>query len=86
MCWGAGGRGQLGYGNEMSGIGGPLSVEVDVINEKLVSIIQISAGHTHTCALHFDGTGYCWGKKDGGRLTLSGIGSMAYPLRIVRLM
>ena len=136
LCWGAGGRGQLGYGNEMSGIGGPLSVEVDVINERLVSIIQISAGHTHTCALkengevwcwgddsngklgrgtinvgnpanaaavkydsnvvlggivqisageehtcalHFDGTGYCWGKKDGGRLTLSGSGSMAYP-------
>jgi cysteine-rich repeat protein len=66
-CWGDGGDGQLGYGNRTS-IGDnetPASAgNVDVGG----TVIQVTAGHEHTCALLDTGAVRCWGYGYSGRL------------------
>jgi cysteine-rich repeat protein len=66
-CWGWGYYGQLGYGN-MNNIGDnetPASAgNVNVGS----TVIQITAGDDHTCALLDTGTVRCWGHGADGRL------------------
>jgi alpha-tubulin suppressor-like RCC1 family protein len=66
-CWGWGGYGQLGYGNT-SAIGDgetPASAgDVDVGG----TVVQLVAGHYHTCALLLGGGVRCWGFGAGGQL------------------
>ena len=63
-CWGAGWAGQLGYGNTEN-IGDdetPASAgDVDVGG----TVVQITAGYVHTCALLDTGNVRCWGGGDG---------------------
>jgi alpha-tubulin suppressor-like RCC1 family protein len=68
-CWGAGLRGQLGYGNT-SGLG-------DFSTPDQVPPVSIGAGRkaeavsaalSETCVLLDDGTVRCWGAGEGGRL------------------
>ncbi len=66
-CWGAGGNGQLGYGNT-SNIGDdetPSAVLPVVLGR---SATAISAGGNHTCARLDDGSLRCWGLGANGRL------------------
>ncbi|WP_428265177.1 RCC1 domain-containing protein [Haliangium sp.] len=66
-CWGQGRDGQLGYANAQS-IGddeAPSSAgDVDVGG----TVVQITAGEKHTCALLEIGTVRCWGAGAGGVL------------------
>jgi alpha-tubulin suppressor-like RCC1 family protein len=66
-CWGAGLNGRLGYANTDS-IGDdetPAAVgEVDLGG----SVVQLSAGFAHTCALMAGGTVRCWGRELDGNL------------------
>ena len=68
-CWGYGGDGQLGYGNQTS-IGddeNPSSVgPVDFGAGR--TAVAIAAGSVHTCALLDDGSVRCWGFGADGRL------------------
>ena len=71
-CWGAGGSGRLGYGNDANS---PLAVAVVGVSGvgTLASMEQVSAGPEHTCALAGDSYGgsadyICWGKGESGRL------------------
>ena len=57
-CWGNGGLGQLGTGNNNdSNI--PVAVTGGALANKTVT--QIDTGYAHTCALISDGTVTCWG-------------------------
>lgn len=66
-CWGAGDFGRLGYGNTVS-LGDdetPASVgDVEVGGD----VVQIAAGHVHTCALLANGAVRCWGYGGSGAL------------------
>ena len=66
-CWGAGGNGKLGY-SSTSNIGDnetPASAgDVNVGG----TVVQISAGRTHTCALMATGAVRCWGDGPSGQL------------------
>ncbi len=66
-CWGQGFSGQLGYGNT-SDIGddeSPASAgDVNVGG----TVIQLTAGESHTCALLSNGSVRCWGAGTEGRL------------------
>jgi hypothetical protein len=66
-CWGSGASGQLGYGNT-STIGDdetPAAAgNVDVGG----TVLQITAGSDHTCALLAGGAVRCWGENFGGQL------------------
>eukprot|EP00944_MAST-04C_sp_MAST-4C-sp1_P005340 g5340.t1 len=68
-CWGANAHGQLGYGdtnnrgdntNEM----GTNLAYVDVGE----TVVQLSLGYYHTCALVDNGKVKCWGKNEYGQL------------------
>ncbi|MFA7209708.1 MAG: fibronectin type III domain-containing protein [Parcubacteria group bacterium] len=66
-CWGYNSYGRLGDNTIISrytpvqvlGVGGV---------GFLTDVSQISAGYYHTCALKTDGTAYCWGYNNSGRL------------------
>ena len=65
-CWGLGGEGQLGNGED-KGSNIPVIVE-DSDGAALADLTQVSAGEFHTCALNEDAEVLCWGKGDDGRL------------------
>jgi len=66
-CWGSGSAGKLGHGNE-NDIGddeAPSDVEVVPIGG---TVLQVSVGGSHSCALLEGGVLRCWGWGDSGRL------------------
>ena len=64
-CWGYGGDGQLGAGNNNSS-NIPVAVTGGALANKTVA--QIATGGAHTCALISDGTVTCWGWGADGQL------------------
>ncbi|RYZ07800.1 MAG: hypothetical protein EOO73_10740 [Myxococcales bacterium] len=66
-CWGLGGTGGLGYGNQLD-IGDnetPASAgDVDVGG----TVMQIAAGSSHACVLLSTGNVRCWGEAHDGRI------------------
>jgi alpha-tubulin suppressor-like RCC1 family protein len=70
-CWGYGGRGRLGYGNEQNlGDDEPLSAipALEVSSDPGVTVRALAAGSEHTCAVLGDGTVKCWGWNYYGQL------------------
>lgn len=67
-CWGSGGSGRLGYGNdsmstadgELAGSHGPVALPG--------AAVQIAAGADHTCARLEGGDVVCWGNNSNGQL------------------
>jgi alpha-tubulin suppressor-like RCC1 family protein len=55
-CWGLGVDGELGDGTFNN-----RSTPVQVSN--LAEVVQVSSGHSHTCARKRDGTVWCWGRN-----------------------
>jgi alpha-tubulin suppressor-like RCC1 family protein len=66
-CWGSGGGGRLGYGNQQT-IGDDESPASAGDVELGGAAIQIVAGATHTCALLENRKVRCWGSGIDGRL------------------
>jgi alpha-tubulin suppressor-like RCC1 family protein len=62
LCWGRNYKGQLGNGTT---INSNVPVKVDFLNK---TILSISAGYDHTCAVSSDGEAFCWGANGSGRL------------------
>lgn len=66
-CWGDNSRGQLGLGPaELR----PFVSRITEVNKDAWS--QVSAGGLMTCAVRVDGTLWCWGAGDDGRLGVDG--------------
>ncbi len=63
LCWGYNNYGQLG-----SAATDPTSTPVLVDGGLLVSVRQVAAGESHTCALRDDGRVLCWGSNYIGQL------------------
>lgn len=65
FCWGWDEAGQLGNGAALTGDQpAPTPVEMPAG----VGFTDITAGHTHSCALGSDGQAYCWGRDANGQL------------------
>ena len=65
-CWGDNTYGQLGN-NSTASSSVPVAVDTSgVLSGK--SIVQITAGSAHTCAIASDNQVYCWGSNANGRL------------------
>lgn len=78
-CWGLDDNGQLGYGKNdylfERHVLLPSSVgDVNVSSDH--SVVQISAGRDHTCALLADGNVRCWGDGSGGCLGYGSTGNV----------
>ena len=63
-CWGFNDRGQLGIGTYGDDAEALLPQHVPDLN----SVLSISAGKRHTCAVDGDGDLYCWGANWSGQL------------------
>jgi alpha-tubulin suppressor-like RCC1 family protein len=66
-CWGRNNSGQLGNGNTGTNSNTPVLVSQGV-RPSGVTFTSISAGDYHACGLGSDGSGYCWGENQYGRL------------------
>ena len=75
-CWGLGDSGQLGDGKTKTSPHAVLVSRTSSLGEErsLASIIQISAGGKHTCALTNSQKVKCWGDKTYGQLGFGFIG------------
>jgi alpha-tubulin suppressor-like RCC1 family protein len=72
-CWGWGGDGSLGQGNSMTLGNSPTTVGAFVPPINLGtgrSVMQVTTGYAHTCALLDDATVKCWGSNAAGQLGL----------------
>lgn len=70
-CWGN------NYGGGLGTVSTRQNLPVPTALQGAQSFQSISAGYDHICALTAEGTAYCWGSPDYGKL---GIGSAAQPL------
>ena len=65
-CWGNNAQGQLGNGvAEVGGTPVPQDVEGILYGEY---VMALATGHSHTCALDYDGAVRCWGDNIHGQL------------------
>ena len=82
-CWGYGDNGRLGDGTV---VGKTYPVEVisgQGSSDPLSSIVQVSSGAQHTCALKSDGTVSCWGGGSSGELGDGTSTGKYYPVRVI---
>lgn len=63
FCWGSNSSGQVGDGSFTDRL-----QAVRVLRLPVQSIVQVSAGGLHSCALAMDGSAYCWGNNAAGQL------------------
>ncbi len=79
-CWGGNYRGELGNGGT-SASAVPVAVDASgVLASK--TVIQVSAGGYHTCALTSDGLVTCWGSGGSGQLGNGGRSESAVPVAV----
>ena len=83
-CWGMGDFGQLGNGSD-DGQEAPVAVvKNSVSTDSLKSIIQVSTGGSHTCALTSSGEVKCWGWGGFGQLGVGFSASKNAPINVVK--
>jgi len=79
-CWGGGGQGRLGN-NSTSNSLVPVAVSTSgVLSGK--TILSISAGFDHTCAIASDNLAYCWGGGSEGQLGRNSTASSQVPVAV----
>ena len=66
--WGRGEYGRLGHGDDCRDKVVPERVELDLGDEALNFIVDVSLGGSHSCALTRDGRVLSWGRATYGRL------------------
>ena len=67
VCWGDNANGQLGDGGASTDQSTPVFVK-KAGPTNLTSIVSISAGENHTCAVDNSGNAWCWGQNTNGQL------------------
>ena len=82
-CWGQGNNGQLGNDNIVEKDHGVTVVDGDDSSTALKSIVQVSLGDNHSCALNMDGGVFCWGLGTSGQLGNGGIVSKDHPVEVI---
>jgi len=81
-CWGSGSEGQLGNGSNANS-----SVPVAVSRAGVLSgktILSVTAGSNHTCAIASDGFAYCWGLNTNGQLGNNNTTTTNIPVAVLR--
>lgn len=78
-CWGYNGYGQLGYGNTTNIGDTERPVLAGEVNVGGSTVLQLTAGDNHTCALLSTGNMRCWGYNGQGQLGYGNVGSVLVP-------
>ena len=82
-CWGSSYKGELGDGTSTDKNYPVVVISGQNSSHPLSSIIQVSSGGGHTCALKSDGTVSCWGSGDNGRLGDGTTHVKSYPVVVI---
>ena len=82
-CWGRGDAGQLGTGST-GDVSSPARVNASAWDDGTGAraVTAISAGDVHACALVSDGSAWCWGHGQNGRLGTGSNVSVSSPVRV----
>jgi len=75
-CWGSGGSGELGYGGTANQ-NSPIAMNMSPNN-----FTSISAGVSYSCGILANGSAYCWGIGDSGRLGYGGTAQQNSPIAV----
>ena len=69
-CWGSNSQGQIGNGESGTFYSDEYAADIPFpwLVAGIDDAIAVSAGLTHTCVLHSDGTVSCWGDNNSGQL------------------
>jgi len=78
-CWGLGNYGQIGDGTIYGGGTMPKQVQF----ENNLTVISISTGYFHTCAIMSDDSIYCWGFNDQGQLGIGNNTNQPLPTKVL---
>ncbi|MFC1482168.1 RCC1 domain-containing protein [Myxococcota bacterium] len=81
-CWGNGSSGRLGDGSSTDRVT-PAQVSGPGGTGILIDVVSISAGYEHTCAVKADGTAWCWGDNQYGRLGDGGTSNHDSPVQVL---
>lgn len=77
-CWGANGAGQLGNGD---GPDQDTPVRVDALESR--TLVEITTGDDHSCAIDDEGSVWCWGDDSHGQIGAPGLGaSTSTPVQV----
>ncbi|MCL2174355.1 IPT/TIG domain-containing protein, partial [Candidatus Saccharibacteria bacterium] len=80
-CWGQNTNGQVGDNSSGNNRTTPVAVNTTgVLNGK--TLVQISLGQYHTCAVDSAGVAYCWGYNNGGQLGDNSLTSRSVPIAV----
>ena len=83
LCWGKGANGRLGNDSTDNKNNAVSVVEEGDSTNPLTSIIQVSAGGEHTCALTAEGGVKCWGHNGAGRLGNGSTAETDHPVDVI---
>ena len=77
-CWGENTAGQLGTGDPIEQ---DKPSRVEALSDR--TLVEITTGEDHSCAIDEDGTAWCWGDDTHGQLGAPGLtGSSATPVQV----
>lgn len=79
LCWGSNEFGQLGNGNLLES---PVPVSVEGL---IGSVVSVSTGASHTCAVMEYGAVFCWGLNSHGQLGDGSLELRPWPVQVVGL-
>jgi len=80
-CWGWNGQGELGNGNTNSSTKPVAVLSSGALAGK--SVVKISSGYEHTCAVTDDGGAFCWGLNDNGQLGKGDASNISVPAAVL---
>lgn len=69
---------------EVSGSGSAANIILDQELGGDISVISVSMGNTHACAVTSYGNLYCWGTNDYGQLGINNIQNKSTPVRVLK--
>ncbi|RYD62700.1 MAG: choice-of-anchor D domain-containing protein, partial [Verrucomicrobiaceae bacterium] len=78
-CWGKNDHGQLGNDSNVATKNRFVFVRDNTNSANLLNVIQVSVGHSSTCAVTSSGNLYCWGYAVNGQLGNGSLSDRYYP-------
>ena len=84
-CWGAGSNARTGLGEDGGSKSTPQQVLAEDDPDAEIAWLQVATGFEHSCGRRADGSLWCWGNTEDGRLGLPDLGGAASVLSPRRL-
>ena len=81
-CWGAAANGRLGNNDTTTNKSRPSAVLTSSGSGSWADWKSVSAGYQHSCGIRRDGSAWCWGQGQGGRLGYGNATTNSDPIQV----